>query len=102
MPATREEVSTFFDSTFRGSGFAVVNLGARQDVFFAWPEEKDKLLAQVKEWSAIEGANVYYVPTLFKARRRIKENVTDAVTTLYADLDACYPSTCLVRRRALK
>lgn len=61
-----------------------------REYWFSYPEELPEMLKCIVDNSKVL-AEAYFCPQLFKARRRIKDNVSTC-TTVWADLDSCDPA----------
>jgi hypothetical protein len=65
--------------------------------YFRYPDELAKALFWIDEQLA--GYDLYFCAQLLSKPKRVKENVTNKVGALWADLDACPPEKLLVNRR---
>lgn len=58
---------------------------------FAWPDEKAIIMKWIEQ-AEKDKASIYWCPTVFKERKRVKENVEPKINVLWADLDEVHPS----------
>jgi hypothetical protein len=63
--------------------------------YFRYPENLDDALFWIDR--ALPNHDLYFCAQLLSKQKRIKENVTDRVGALWADLDNCHPDTLLVK-----
>lgn len=66
---------------------------ARVRKFFAkWPQEPQKIIKHILKWSAIEGAEVFFSPALYKSMSAKNGNVLGA-RVAWIDFDGNFPKT---------